>query len=185
MTRRLAKVPTLGLLAILAGVSPFTVRDALGQSAPRVGYVDAERVLTRSAAGVAAREQIERDKAVMQKDIDGKLTEVQKLKEEIEKKGALLTADARREKQETLERKARDLQRLRDDYLNELKKKDQERTYKILHEITGIVERVGKQKGFLLILERRSAGVIYASPEADLTDEIIKMFDQEAAKGKK
>jgi len=37
-----------------------------------------------------------------------------------------------------------------------------------------------------LIVERRGATVLYAAPEADLTDEVIRAYDQEAgAKGKK
>ena len=185
MTRRLAKVPTLGLLAILAGGLPFLAGEALAQGAARIGFVDVQRVLIRSAAGVAAREQQEKDEVALQKEFDGKKAEVEKLGEEIQKKGALLTADALKDKKEALERKVRDLQRLRDDYLRDLKRKEQERANKILQEIWGVVERVGKQRGFLLIVERRNGGVIYASPEADLTDEIIKMFDQEAAKAKK
>ena len=49
-----------------------------------------------------------------------------------------------------------------------------------------MVERVGKQRGFQLIVERRGATVLYGAPEADITDEIIRVYDQEAgAKGKK
>ena len=44
-------------------------------------------------------------------------------------------------------------------------------------------ERIGKEKGFLLILERRSAGVIYGDAEADVTEEVIRAYDQE--KGRK
>ena len=185
MTNRVAQILTLFLMAISVCVSPLLVETALAQSAARVAYIDVQRILARSSVGVAARERLERDKGAMQKDVDGKRGEVEKLREEIEKKGALLSADARKEKQETLERKIRDLRRLVDDYRAELERKEQELLQKVLVDISGIVERVGKQKGFLLIVEKRGAGVIYGSPEADLTDEVIKAVDQEAAKGKK
>jgi hypothetical protein len=32
-------------------------------------------------------------------------------------------------------------------------------------------------------VEKRGAGVIYAAPEADLTDEVIRAFDQANPKG--
>ncbi len=185
MTRRIAKVPTLGLLAILAGGLPLLAGEALAQGAARIGFVDVQRVIVRSSAGVAAREQFEREQAAKQKDMDAKRGEFEKLREEIEKKGALLSAEARKEKQEALERKVRDLQRLKDDYERDLAKKEQELGRRILIDISAVVERVGKQKGFLIIVEKRSAAVIYGSPEADLTDEIIKAYDQDAAKAKK
>jgi outer membrane protein len=149
----------------------------------RIAYIDVQRVLARSAAGVAAREQLEREKATMQKEMEGKRVELEKLREEIEKKGALLTADARREKQEQFERKRRDAARLADDFQKELERKESVLLQKVLQEVSGIIERVGKERNFYMIVEKRGAGVIYAAAEADLTDEVIKAFDQQAPKG--
>jgi outer membrane protein len=152
----------------------------------RIAYIDVQRVLARSAAGVAAREQLEREKATMQKEMDGKRVELEKLRDELEKKGALLTADARREKQEQFERRRRDAARLADDFQKELEKREQGLLQKVLQDVSGIIERVGKDKGYYLIVEKRGAGVIYAAPDADLTDEIIRVYDREAGpKGKK
>jgi len=152
----------------------------------RVAFVDVQRVLARSTAGVAAREQLEREKATMQREMDGKRVELEKLREEIEKKGPLMTADTRRDKSEQFERKRRDAARLADDFQKELEKKEQGLLQKVLQDVSGVVEKVGKQRGYLLVVERRGATVLYAAPEADLTDEVIRAYDQEAgAKGKK
>jgi outer membrane protein len=151
-------------------------------AATRIGYVDVQRVIVRSVAGVAAREQLEKDKVAMQKDVDNRKVEVDKLREEMEKKGLVLSAESRREKEETLQRKVRDLRRLAEDLEKELQKKEQAATQKILQELTGIIEKMGKERGFLLIVERRSGGVIYGDPEGDVTDEVIKLYDQEKAK---
>lgn len=185
MRKDTRKVPTLLLVMLAFCMSAVVVGEALAQNAARVAYIDVQRILARSSAGVAAREQLEKEKAAMQKEVDGRRGEVEKLRDELEKKGALLSADARKEKQDTLERKVRDLRRLVDDYRAELERKEQGLLQRVLVDISGIVERVGKQKGFLIIVEKRGAGVIYGSPEADLTDEVIKAFDQEAAKAKK
>src|SRR5215470_10672076 len=67
-------------------------------SATRIGFVDVQRVLARSVAGVAAREQLEKEKGTMQREMDGKRQELEKLRDELEKKGPLMTPEARREK---------------------------------------------------------------------------------------
>jgi outer membrane protein len=179
---------------LVAAVIATAATSALAQApaapaaagAVKVAYVDVQRVLARSAAGVAAREQLEREKATMQKEMESKRVELEKLREEIEKKGPLMTADARRDKQDQFERKRRDAARLVDDFQKELEKKEQGLLQKVLQDVSGVVEKVGKQRGFSLIVERRGATVLYASPDADLTDEIIRAYDQEAgAKGKK
>jgi outer membrane protein len=153
--------------------------------AVRIGYVDVQRVLARSAAGVAAREQLERDKASKQKEFEGRRAEVEKLREELEKRGALLSQETRRERQDALDRKVRDLRRLADDFQRELEKKEQGLIQQTLQEIGGIIERIGKQRGYLIIFERRGAGIIYGAPEVDMTEEIIKAYDQDIVKRKK
>src|SRR6266850_1913756 len=110
------------ILTIALAVPGTVVRAQAPGTAPaagcggpqRISFIDVQRVLARSAAGVAAREQLEREKAAMQKEMDAKRIELDKLREEMEKKGALLTPDARREKQEQFERKRRDAARLMD-----------------------------------------------------------------------
>jgi Skp family chaperone for outer membrane proteins len=48
-----------------------------------------------------------------------------------------------------------------------------------------LIERLGKERGYLMILEKRGASVIYGDAEGDITEEIIKAYDQEKAKEKK
>ena len=150
----------------------------------RVGVFDMQRVLVKSASGVAAREALERERATMQKDVDGKRQELEKLRDELDKKGPLMTAEARREKEDAFERKRRDFTRLRDDYTKELEKKEQELLRRVLREVQGIIANVATQRRFHVIIEKQF--VAYMAPSADVTDDIIRAYDQESTgKGKK
>ena len=164
---------------------PAAAAPAGGMGAVKIGYIDVQRVLARSAAGVAAREQLEKERATIQRDMDGRRQELEKLRDEIEKKGALMTADARREKQEQFERKRRDAARAADDYQKELEKKEGQLLQKVLQDVGGVIEKVGKEKNYYMIVEKRNAGVLYAATDADLTDEIIRAFDRDAGGKKK
>jgi outer membrane protein len=168
-------VAALGGTCVARAQAPATAPNGL----QRIAFIDVQRVLARSAAGVAAREALERDKAGMQKEMDSKRVELDKIRDELEKKGALLTPEVRREKQEQFERKRRDAARLADDFQKELEKKESTLLQKVLQEVSGIIERVGKDKGYYLIVEKRGAGVIYAAAEADLTDEVIREYDRQ------
>ena len=168
-----------------SAAQPAAAAPAAAVGATKIGYIDVQRVLARSAAGVAAREQLEKERAAIQKDMDGRRQELEKLRDEIEKKGALLTADARREKQEQFERKRRDAARAADDYQKELEKKEGQLLQRVLQEMGGVIEKVGKEKNYYMIVEKRNAGVLYASTDADLTDEIIRAYDRDAGGKKK
>jgi outer membrane protein len=163
-----------GLIAGLMGVAEA--------AATRIGYIDLQKVLVRSVAGVAAREQLERERATMTKDLEVRKAEIDKLRDELEKKGLVLSSDARREKEELLQRKVRDARRLTEDLDKELQRKEQQMVGRIGQEVVGVVERLGKERGFLMILEKRGASVIYGDAESDITDEVIKLYDQEKAK---
>jgi outer membrane protein len=174
-----------GLVALAWVLTPALAQAPQAPQATRIGYVDLQRILARSQAGVQAREQLEKEKVGMQKQLDGHKVELDKLRDELEKKGQLLSADARRDKQDQLERKLRDAQRLAGDLEKELQRKEQNMGAKILRELEGIFTRVGKEKGYVLIIERRQAGVVYGAPDADVTEEVIKAFDDEMRKAKK
>jgi len=166
-----------GLLAVGPGLveaqQPAPAAAPAASSA-RIAYIDVQRVLARSSAGVAAREQLEREKSVMQKEMDGKRVELEKLRDELEKKGPLMTADARREKQEVFERKRRDAARMMDDFQKELEKKEQVLLQRVLQDLSGVIEKVGKDRGYYMIVEKRGASVLYASADADLTGELTE-----------
>jgi outer membrane protein len=171
---------------LLAGGLARAQAPSAPPAVSRIAFVDIQRVLVRSQAGLAAREQLEREKAQMQREIDTRRQELDKLREDLDKKGSLLTAEARREKEEALERKRRDAARLADDFQRDLARKEQQLLVRVQQDLAVIIERLGKQKGYYMIVERRGAGVLYAVPDADITDELIRAYDQESAgKGKK
>ncbi len=184
--RRPASMTALLLVGLVAGMwLGTTAPSAQTATGTRVGFVDIQRVLARSAAGMAAREQLEKEKAVMQKQVDAQRVELEQLRDEIEKKGQLLSADARREKQEQLERKVRDARRLVDDLQGTLQKKEEAMLGKVLQDLSGLIQRVSKEKGYTLVLERQRSSVLYASAEADITEDVIRAYDDETKKGKK
>jgi outer membrane protein len=174
----------LGVASVTAQTAP-----APGASAPagatRIAFVDIQRVLARSSAGVAAREQLEREKAAMQKQVDSHRADLEKLRDEIEKKGQLLSAEARREKQDQLERKVRDARRLVDDLQGTLQKKEEALLARVLQDVGGLIQKIGKEKGYQIVLERQRSSILYASPESDLTDDVIRAYDDETKKAPK
>ena len=67
----IALIAVGGAVAAWVGVPATSAQTAAAPAAPvRVGFVDIQRVLARSSAGVAAREQLEKEKAAMQRQVD-------------------------------------------------------------------------------------------------------------------
>jgi outer membrane protein len=170
----LARVVGAVLVALIPAVAAAQVAGS-----QRIAIVDVQRVLASSTAGAAARQQLERDRAAAQKEMDGLRAELEKLRDELEKRGPLLTPDVRREREARLERKRLDAARRAEDLQAELKKKESALVQKALQDVSSLIDRVGKEQGYFIIVEKRSGGVLYAAPEADLTDEIIRAYNQQ------
>ena len=175
----------LALVMGVGGAGWAQAQTPAATSNGRVAIVDIQRILARSVAGAAAREQLEKDKAAMQRQLDGQKTDREKMRDELEKKGQLLSADARREKQDAMERKVRDVRRLVDDLQAQLQKKEDALLQKVLQDVAGLIQRLGKDRGFSVVLERQRAGVLYSSNDADLTDEVLKAYDDQTKKATK
>lgn len=175
----------LALVLSVGGAVWAQAQAPAATSNGRVAIVDVQRILARSVAGAAAREQLEKDKAAMQRQLDGQKTELEKMRDELEKKGQLLSADARREKQDAMERKVRDVRRLVDDLQAQLQKKEDALLQKVLQDVAGLIQRLGKDRGFAVVLERQRAGVLYNSGDADITDEVLKAYDDQTKKATK
>src|SRR2546427_5226883 len=105
-----ARQNALTLTAVLVvAVSP----PAWSQSpVARIAFIDVQRVLVRSAAGVPARDQVERGKAGLEEKMDGQRKELEMLRDELEEKGPLMTEGARPDQEDAVERKRRDAARL-------------------------------------------------------------------------
>ena len=142
----IALIAVGGAVAAWVGVPTTSAQTAPAPAPVRVGFVDIQRVLARSSAGVAAREQLEKEKAAMQRRWTPSAASIEKLRDELEKKGQLLSADARREKQEQLERKVRDARRLVDDLQGTLQKKEEALLAKVLQDVSGLIQKVSKDR---------------------------------------
>ena len=56
---------------------------------------------------------------------------------------------------------------------------------RIQTEVLKIVEEIGRKEGYLLIIGKREAGVMYSPNTNDITDKVIKVYNTQHAKQKK
>lgn len=166
-------------ILLLAGFCIFgLVSSAWGAEAIKLGYVDMQKALNLCEAGKDAKKQITDEVGKIEKTFVGKQKELEKIKEDLEKKGSVLSESVRREKEKDYQAKLRDLQRIQRDSEEDLRRKDQEFTAKILSELANIARKLGEDGKYTAIFERNQPAFVYISNMIDLTDEVIKIADQ-------
>jgi outer membrane protein len=161
-------------IALLAGA--FMVGPA-GSTELKVGSVDIQKAINECNAGKEAKKEITKEVDKFQRLIAEKQKELQTMKETLEKQGPMLNADARAAKEIELQGKARDYQRWGEDYQNEIKQKEMEKSRNISLNLLKVIQKVGADEGYTFILEKNETIALYTSKAIDITDRIIKLFD--------
>ncbi len=142
-----------------------------------IGYVDLQRVMLESEKGKEAKRTLTEEAEKMRKQLDIRQEELQRMKDALERQGMTITPEARAEKEKQYQAKLRDYQRVYSDYQAELQQKDMELTQAILKEIEEVIRLVGEREKFTIIFEKSQAGILFASPAIDITDKIIKQYN--------
>ncbi len=148
----------------------------------KIGVVDLLKALTESDKGKKAKDELESFARSKQSVLEEKGRTIERLRGELEKQGSVLSKDARKVKEDELERVTRDAQRLMTDSQAEFRKKENELTGAVLRDIRVVIDEIAKAEGYTIVLEKADGLVLYRSASLDFTDKVIQKYN--ASKGK-
>jgi outer membrane protein len=147
------------------------------QSGSKIGYIDLQSVIKNSKAGKAAKASFESEFKKKRLIIENKAKILAQEEQDFINQSALMDDDAKKRRAEEINKKKKELARLRDDFREELQKKDFELTQQILKELESVIKTIGSKEGYSLIVEKTESGVIYGSDNVDVTQKVIKAYD--------
>jgi len=180
MKKPVMRVLTLSMVIVVLCLLPAFTHAA---EVVKFGAVDVQKILNESDAGKKAKSDLESLIKSKQILIDEKGKAIEKLKNDLEKQASVLSPDARKNKEDELEKYVREYQRLVQDSQADVKKKESELTENILKEIQDMIQKIGEDEGYTMIFERGM--VIYSNKGIDLTDIVLKKFDDLKSRSKK
>jgi outer membrane protein len=178
----MVKTITAALSCLLVTVFVWGAAPAKSFAETKIGYVDLQKCLMQSIKGKKAFEELKAKKEKMQKDLDKRQTNLDQMKASLEKQGMMLSPEAKRAKEKDFQRKLRDFKDMYNDFTEEMKIQEEKKKQIIFKDLSKIIETVGKKGGYALILEKNTSGILWAPDNADLTDVVIKAYDEEVSK---
>jgi outer membrane protein len=136
-----------------------------------------QRVVAETRDGKVARSHIESLRKARQAELDKSTDEFQALRSNLARQRLVL-------KPEILEQRERELaekmSKLQNTYLR-LQQDLSAEEVKAIKQVTGktqsVVERIAADEGLTLVLEKNEAGVLWATPSLDLTNEVIRRYE--------
>lgn len=166
-------------LMVIISMAAFSVLAA----ELKIGYVDFQEIVSQSDQGKEAMKTLDSIEKAKSALINEKVNEIKKIEEELTKQSAVLNPETKAKKQADHERLMMEYQKMRRASDEELKKNEGEFIQKIVLDIKKLLAKISEEEGYAAILNE--AGIAYIRPEADLTDRVLKMFNESSIGTKK
>lgn len=151
---------------------------ALGANTSKIAVVDIQRLQNQSKAFQKARSKLKTKFDGMQQKLKEEEKAIRKLEEDFNKQSMMLSLDAKQDKKRELERKKRHYKYLYADFTQEMQDAEKDATAKVGKDLEKILEKIAAEKGYILIFERRTVGLIYYSDALDITDQVTQAYDK-------
>ena len=163
----------LGLATIVVGLGVAR----LAAAEQKIAVIDMQRALNECDAGKRAKEQVKAKFERSQNQLKKQREDLDRLKEDYERKATVLKDEERRNLEKDLESRGLEFKRKYEDFQRDLKETDAELTKSIVEELYELVRDYGEKHGYTLVLEASSGALLYNDKTVDVTDEIVKLHN--------
>ena len=162
--KRLLTIACFAALAIIANAQKFAL-------------IDMEYILKNIPAYERANEQLNQVSKKWQAEVEALNTEASTMYKNFQNEVVFLSQEQKKARQEAIMNKEKEASELKRKYFGpegELFKKRQSLMSPIQDEIYNAVKEISELRGYSLVEDRSSSGIIYASPKIDISNEVLE-----------
>jgi outer membrane protein len=153
--------------------------SAIALAETKVGFVDVQKAIQSTASGKKAKGQLDAEFKKRKESLDKKKADIEKMGQDLEKKKTVLSEEVLSKKQMELQEEMMKFQKNVAENQLEIQKKEKELVDPILEKMHKVIEKVAKEKGFSLVIEKTPQNVLFAQKDVDLTDDVVSAFEKE------
>ena len=164
-------------LMILAAAALAIPAFAQTAAPGRFAVIDVQKVLNTSVAGKAAQEKLKKLNDEKASRATKMQEEMAALNNDIATKKLSLSEDKLADMQKQLSDKQVALQRYGQDAERELGEARDKELQELEGKIKPVIDSIGKEMGLAAIFNKFESGLVYASDAIDITDTVIKRFN--------
>ena len=163
----------LQFISLFLGLSLLAMGATTQAAELKIGVVNAAKILEESPQKKKALARLEKEFAKRGKSLEGKIKKLRAEQAKLAKDGVTLSAEARKAKERKIVSDQRDLQRLQDEYGEDLSIRRNEELRKLEKNIAETIIALAKKEKYDIVLYQ---GVIFASDKTDMTDKVLAIL---------
>jgi len=164
----------IAIITLALAMSPLA-----GAGELKIATVDRVKVTKECQAGKKATATLQEYAKVRQKVVASEEADLVKMSEDYSKQAAVLSPEARKDKEETFNQKRVAFQRRSTELEREVQDKRQELAMIFNQQLDDVVKAIAEKEKFSLVLDSSpGTQTLYSNSAIDITDRVIKEMDK-------
>ena len=159
--------------------------DATETLGIKLGYVDMSVAIRTTREGQSAEKQLEKEFQKKQKELEAKEGDLKTMVQNLKKQAMVISDEVRSQKEMVLQEEQLKFQKLLAESRLEMQTRERELTEPILEKLHTVIDRIAKREKYDMILQKADITILWSKPKFDLTDQVIKEFDDMKSSKKK
>ncbi|MCK5542055.1 MAG: OmpH family outer membrane protein [Desulfobacterales bacterium] len=157
---------------------------AFSADVAKIGIIDFQKIMSDSSAGKLIQKKLQAKGNEFSQKLQDMQKEIVELEKNLKRESMVLSQDKRDEKGREYRIKVNDFNQEKKKLQYDLKDLENKEINKMQKNVFEIVQKIGKKEGYLLVIEKKTAGVIYHPESIDMTDKVVKEYNKISAKQK-
>lgn len=148
----------------------------------KFGYINSDVILVKYEGAKEAADKLNKEVAKWEQEASKRQSDLKTLKDQIDKQSLLLSAERKKDLEDSLQQKYAQYQQFLQDKFGqkgEAYSKNEELSKPIVEKVNRIIEKIAKEENYDFIFDARSGGVVYAMPKYDLTERVLMLLNKE------
>lgn len=181
MKKSLLFLAVLGVLGLVIGNQGRAVEPATVKSF-KVAIVDFQRAINETEEGKKAEATLNAALEEKKKKFEILKQELDSLRQDFEKQRLVLSGKLLDEKRDVLQKKLIEVEQTGMGYEQDLSQKKAQSLQNIVMGLQTVVREIGGQDKYDFIFEKSQGGVLYSPIAEDITDRVIKTYNNRSPK---
>lgn len=166
----------LAIVLIIMSVG-LTSLPARAQSPLKVAIVNSQKAFDQSLEGKKAVAILQEREEALKAELKKMDEEIKALKQKLAGQTLTLNPEARAKLQQEIDRKEADRQKYEQENSRNFEQFKNQLIKRIREEMLAVIDELVRERGYELVFDLSTSGLIHYKPELDITDEVISRYD--------
>ncbi|MFQ5537883.1 MAG: OmpH family outer membrane protein [Gemmatimonadota bacterium] len=147
----------------------------------KIGFINSQQILANAPGAAEANKAFQEDLAKFDQEAQALQAEITRMQQDLERQQLTLSPEAKRNREQQLQQKAQEAQQRMQELDRQAQQRRQELVQPVMDKITAVIEQIREEGNYALILDAAAGGIVSADPSLDLTEEVIRRLQAQAA----